>query len=72
MAADVIPFPKHRVTRPYRYGVTVEQCRRLESAAIAAGEWEQAAFFMRAALVVAHGGAVDEAANDNIIPLRRA
>ncbi|WP_257541018.1 hypothetical protein [Sphingobium sp. CFD-1] len=71
MASNVIPFPAHRVT-PAPTILTVEQCKRIEQSAIAAKDWEQAGFWMRAAILVARDIAVAKAANDNIIPLRRA
>lgn len=72
MIDNIIIFPRARVTPVPNFTITAEQCARLEKSAIAAGDWEQAAFFMRAAITIASEIAQAELANDNIIPLRRA
>ena len=71
MRSNVINFPRARVTHNGS-NWTVEQCNRLEQGAIQAGEWEQAAFFMHAARVIAREQAQADESRLNVIPLRMA
>lgn len=72
MAHNVIPFPARPVKAAPDFHITASLCRRMEQSAIAAQDWDQAAFWLRAAELIEGKEAAAEAANDNIIPLRRA
>ena len=49
MACNVIPFPVRAVKAAPDFKITTSMCRRLEQSAIAAKNWDQAAFWMKAA-----------------------
>lgn len=66
--SNILPFPAIYAPPPSYNLVTSERCERLEKNAIKHGDWEQAEFWRRAAIVVEWR----EANNDNIVPLRRA
>ncbi|WP_313326230.1 hypothetical protein [Sphingobium yanoikuyae] len=72
MTAQIIPFPVRAVKAAPDFTITTSMCRRLEQSAIAAKNWDQAAFWMKAAEFIERKEAAAEAVNDNIIPLRRA
>jgi hypothetical protein len=72
MAHNVIPFPARPVKAAPDFNITTNLCRRMEQSAITAQDWDQAAFWLRAAELIEGKEAAAEAANDNIIPLRRA
>lgn len=73
MTAQVIAFPHVRVTPSSTYEMSIEQCLRLEQAFADAKDWDQAAFFHKAArLLMIEARLGGKTANDNIVPLRRA
>ncbi|WP_103728977.1 hypothetical protein [Novosphingobium sp. HII-3] len=74
MTAQVIAFPRARVTpSASTFEMSIEQCVRLEQRYADAGDWEQAAFFMKAARILTLEARYGrKTANDNVVPLRRA